>query len=458
MNNENAEQREIRTRLTGLVGALFDPTIPFYDKGNMQAAIQTFCNDKEVLSAAVEFTERLENIWKKRFPDKPLSHAKPQNLPVKWEPPEFSQSKGVDNGCTSSIGQTNSIASTSITPDGTSHAPASGNATLTSEPKEVSSTSPATSLNPGQTPSKTMPTPKPPEPRPPTFHLPNCKVGTSYSEKIEGEDANGKPVSVIKLCIPDALSLNFDLKTQTVSGEPKADGEFDLELLWAYQGTAEESRGTCRLISNPDPRTLWKVLEPEKELPYRKPHEDKSLIKGNGFNIAAASRRGRSHEHGGTFRDDDFFVSDDAAKGWSVLIVADGAGSAKSSREGSRLAVAAAGKHMESHLTGEFGDKMTGLLTTWDSEPTATQKTIYDKFYVLFQEAASLAIKDIKQEAQLKNAPAKDYSTTLLAAAVRREGDQTFLATFWMWDGAIAAYGPRGKVRLMGTPDGGEFA
>ena len=27
-----------------------------------------------------------------------------------------------------------------------------------------------------------------------------------------------------------------------------------------------------------------------------------------------------------------------------------------------------------------------------------------------------------------------------------------------MGDGAIAAYGPRGKVRLMGTPDGGEFA
>jgi hypothetical protein len=27
-----------------------------------------------------------------------------------------------------------------------------------------------------------------------------------------------------------------------------------------------------------------------------------------------------------------------------------------------------------------------------------------------------------------------------------------------MGDGAIAAYGPRGKIRLMGTPDGGEFA
>lgn len=112
---------------------------------------------------------------------------------------------------------------------------------------------------------------------------------------------------------------------------------------------------------------------------------------------------------------------------------------------------------MRSNLSGEFGDKMTVMLTNWDSD-AAAQKAIYAQFYSLFQETASLAIKAIEQEAQAQNAPAKDYATTLLAAAVRREGAQTFLATFWMGDGAIAAYGPRGKVRLMGTPDGGEYA
>ncbi|MBK7841860.1 MAG: protein phosphatase 2C domain-containing protein [Candidatus Obscuribacter sp.] len=58
----------------------------------------------------------------------------------------------------------------------------------------------------------------------------------------------------------------------------------------------------------------------------------------------------------------------------------------------------------------------------------------------------------------VKGVPPKEYSTTLLAAAVRRDGNETFLATFWMGDGAIAAYGPRGKVRLMGAPDSGEYA
>jgi len=77
---------------------------------------------------------------------------------------------------------------------------------------------------------------------------------------------------------------------------------------------------------------------------------------------------------------------------------------------------------------------------------------------LLFQEASKRAVLAIENEAQAKGAQPKDYSTTLLAAVTKRDGDETFLATFWMGDGAIAAYGPRGKVRLMGVPDGGEFA
>ena len=53
------------------------------------------------------------------------------------------------------------------------------------------------------------------------------------------------------------------------------------------------------------------------------------LIQAADFNIAACSQRGRSHEHAGTFRDDDFFVAQVADSNWSVLVVADGAGSAE---------------------------------------------------------------------------------------------------------------------------------
>lgn len=101
---------------------------------------------------------------------------------------------------------------------------------------------------------------------------------------------------------------------------------------------------------------------------------------------------------------------------------------------------------------------MTQALGDWSTDMTAASKAMSAPFYLLFQEASKLAVQAIESEAQSKAAQPKEYSTTLLAAAVRRDGNETFLATFWMGDGAIAAYGPRGKFRLMGTPDSGEFA
>ncbi len=82
-------------------------------------------------------------------------------------------------------------------------------------------------------------------------------------------------------------------------------------------------------IVNPDPRSLWKILEPPADDHYFKENVDHKLISAPGVNIAAASRRGRSHEHVGSFRDDDFFISSNHDTGWNIMLVADGAGSAK---------------------------------------------------------------------------------------------------------------------------------
>lgn len=53
--------------------------------------------------------------------------------------------------------------------------------------------------------------------------------------------------------------------------------------------------------------------------------------------IVAASKRGRSHAQEGKPRDDHFKMSH-MDNGWYIMAVADGAGSAKYSREGSRIA------------------------------------------------------------------------------------------------------------------------
>lgn len=96
-----------------------------------------------------------------------------------------------------------------------------------------------------------------------------------------------------------------------------------------------------------------------------------------------------------------------------------------------------------------------GALTSWDAEST---KYIGAYFAKLFHNAAQLTINNIKNEAIHVDQPIKSFSTTLLATASMRVGDELFAASFWMGDGAIAVYGPAGKVRLLGVPDSGEYA
>lgn len=290
-----------------------------------------------------------------------------------------------------------------------------------------------------------------------SFSLPNAKVGIEYAARIEARNADGQPPIIQDVKLPEGLGLNFDPESGELRGTPLKAGDHRLPLRWS-QGPGTSYSGECLLIVNPDPRSLWKVVEPPEEAPYPKPHTDHRLIQAEDACLIAASRRGRSHEHAGSFRDDDYLIALDAENGWSLLIVADGAGSAQFSREGSRLAVTTAGAHLLSNLTGEQGAHLSAILASWDAEPEASAKTLGTAFHYLFHEAANLAIQSIEQEAATQGAQPRDYATTLLAAVVKRQGNSTFIASFWMGDGAIAAYGPRGRVRLMGTPDGGEFA
>lgn len=289
-----------------------------------------------------------------------------------------------------------------------------------------------------------------------TFHIANAKEGEKYSGELTGKDSNGRAVKIIKVIVPAELGLSFDAKTSLITGIPLDNGERKLPLRYQL-ASGEELSGECTMIINPDPRNLWKVLEPDMAQLYAKPHIDKSQISIdiNKSKLIAASRRGRSHEHNGSFRDDDFFIDHD--QGWSIIIVADGAGSAKFSREGSRLAVSTVGGHIKSVLASEQGLSLTQLL---DSEEELNTKlnTLGREFHYIYHKASSLAVQAIEAEATARADLPRAFATTLLAAAVRTCGDKFFVATFWLGDGAIAVYDPEDTVKLMGTPDGGEFA
>lgn len=314
-----------------------------------------------------------------------------------------------------------------------------------------------TALRPGQVPPPSASPPAAPRvPAPPVakITLANARVDEFFQTRIDISLENGADARVLDVRFPTESGLQFDPETQILSGTPTESGDVEILVVWSCASHPEcESRQL--FIVNPNPRSLWKVVEPPADAPYFKTHTDHKNINAAGINIAAASRRGRSHEHAGTFRDDDFYINLSEESGWSVLLVADGAGSAKNSREGSRIATQTAGEYLFDQLKGEKGVALKARILRWNTED---QQQVWETINRHFRQAAALSVNHINHAAILAEEKVKSYATTLLATLTFREGDELFAASFWLGDGAIAAYGPAGKVRLLGSPDSGEYA
>ncbi|WP_228397112.1 PP2C family serine/threonine-protein phosphatase [Limnobaculum xujianqingii] len=326
-----------------------------------------------------------------------------------------------------------------------------------SEPPPTEVAVPISPLRPGQVPVQSaVPATAPKEASMPkvNFAFANARVGTAYLSRIDASSHYGEPVTVQEIKFSHDIGISFNPETQELYGTPSIDGDYQLFIKWTIDGKSSHT-SEALMIVNPDPRSLWKIIEPPADDKYFKSNTDHQMIDQDGVKIAAASRRGRSHEHVGSFRDDDFFISHDSETDWSIMIVADGAGSAQNSRRGSQLASQTAGSYLSKQMQGELGQKLKSLIQDWQPE---SQKQIGPLFSDLYRNAAKLAVNAIESEAIDMAQTTKSYSTTLLATVSIRINDELFAAAFWMGDGAIAAYGPVGKVRLLGMPDSGEYA
>ena len=147
--------------------------------------------------------------------------------------------------------------------------------------------------------------------------------------------------------------MNFE-KTDTgfiISGTAQPEdikgGDFILFLRYKPKGILEGEEWLERkltFILNPDPKTLWKDIPTPRDTEYYKEDSQMQYVKveeKDGVprkDIVAASQRGRSHAHEGKPRDDHFLLHYCKDTEWYIMAVADGAGSAKYSREGSRIA------------------------------------------------------------------------------------------------------------------------
>lgn len=208
--------------------------------------------------------------------------------------------------------------------------------------------------------------------------------------------------------------------------------------------------------------TMWKVLEPASELRYRKLHHYCSYIPDH--EMGTVSVRGRSHEHSGTFRDDHSIVKRISSQ-WNLLAVADGAGSCKYSREGSKLAIEACVDHISKSLNKfEVSDVEKHIKNLLDEGATPASKDLSQVYLgsfnqeVLF-EAGKLAVRAIEMEVanSEEQVSFKDFSTTLLIAIHKSFDGQDFVSTFSIGDGLIGLV-ESNDVKVLCEPESGEFA
>gem|GEM_PF-1202199 len=298
------------------------------------------------------------------------------------------------------------------------------------------------------------------------YKLANLSVGKSKTIKIELLNSHFDPSTIFHIDslvgLEEIGGILWNRETESLEGIPENDGTFQLEVLGTFKsskGYTRKTKGFCKLTVVPDPKSLWKTLEPDESIPYKKAHEDsKCLTSFDNSRLLYASKRGRSHAHAGSFRDDDGEILIDES-GWSILVIADGGGSYSLSRRGSEIAVEKSSKALEKILSGEKGSELEKAFFNYEDDNSDELKNILDsKLKETIVSAAYTGYKAIESEAKDNNKDVKDYSTTLLMAAHKKTLHGQIVLTFWVGDGVISLYSKGKKVTLLGEPDSGEFA
>lgn len=293
------------------------------------------------------------------------------------------------------------------------------------------------------------------------FTIPNATVGKPYSFTFDFSKEPFKGVNILSVTGQN-LTINYDKDTATYSSTFIEAGQFKVDLSFKLEGdSSDESAGVkeVKLLVNPDPKSLWKNLDSDRNDPYWK--EDNLSASGifGSKKFVVGSKRGRSHAHEGIFRDDDYGFSFSEQTGWGIIAVADGAGSAKYSRKGSLLACQNVVEYFKNIPQDEL-DKLSEAISAEINESNESNQKVISSFCITnLGKAAFGALTAIKAEANIKSAQVKDYSTTLIFAFVKEFGDKLFISSFWVGDGGIGIFSKvSNMVSLLGVPDSGEFS
>jgi len=295
------------------------------------------------------------------------------------------------------------------------------------------------------------------------IQLPNATVGKPYSYTFSLAKMGLQDIAYFELAQFERIGLTYDKETHTLSGAPTEKGEH--KLIFRYRlAISDEAKPLNEkeilFVVNPDPKSLWKDLPSDKDDQFYKEDTATGSMEMLGRKLVAASKRGRSHAHEGKFRDDDFDFAFFEDNGFGVIVVADGAGSAKFSRKGSQIACETTVEYFRTQITPEEYKSFDETVINFHAEKNETNtKALNDFLTGKFGKAPFAAHKKIQTFAEMQGAALKDFSTTLICCLVKKYEFGWCVISFGVGDGGAGIYmRDKKEALLLTTPDGGEFA
>ena len=190
-------------------------------------------------------------------------------------------------------------------------------------------------------------------------------------------------------------------------------------------------------------RPEWKVLEPDDRTDPV-PHEIYDLKKlENGWTVAAASVRGKLHAHRGLWRDDAYAF--DETGHWTIIAVSDGAGCAKWSRIGARIACDESVRAMK--------EMLSGFTFQGQSKVDTPSEADFRRLKAFLTLGACTARDEIVREAHTRGISTDEMYATLLLAVHGPWKDKDAVGALQVGDGAIGVFMGDGRCTELWSPD-----
>lgn len=293
--------------------------------------------------------------------------------------------------------------------------------------------------------------------------IPNGTVGKPYEAKLDFIKWGLNDIVFTELEGLEELGLRYNNEQEIIHGIPEKAGDVKIFLKFRINGEPEDSilnEKKIALVINPDPRSLWKNLPSDPHDPYWKSDDASTFAPiGNDKHLVVASKRGRSHANVGSFRDDDYAFQYFPNTGWSLVAVADGAGSAKLSRKGSELACKAIVDYFGHTFTLANSEEFDALLYHYllgTGEDTIRKLNLF--VYQHLSQAALFAHNRLATFSNEIQCELKDLHSTLIFTLFKKCEEKYAFLSFGVGDCPIALLNSEmSEITMMNWLDVGEF-